>query len=168
MTSLVVTDRDTAIQGQYAGFFSRLAGFAVDIFAIVIIFAVVGRVVEYLVTSVSGQQFSLSQTPVASDILLAVLAFLYCAYPQAMGGRTLGMALLGLRAVRRDGSDIGVWHAVARVLALPLSFLLLGIGFLMILIRQDRRALHDLIAKTAVVYDWGPSVSGEARVIAHS
>ena len=41
-----------------------------------------------------------------------------------------------------------------RVLALPLSFLLFGLGFLLILLRRDRRALHDLIASTAVVYAW--------------
>ncbi len=41
-----------------------------------------------------------------------------------------------------------------RVLALPLSFLLFGLGFLLILLRRDRRALHDLIARTAIVYAW--------------
>ena len=37
---------------------------------------------------------------------------------------------------------------------MPLSFLLFGIGLLLILIRKDRRALHDLIADTAEVYYW--------------
>ena len=41
-----------------------------------------------------------------------------------------------------------------RVLALPLSFLLFGFGFLLIALRGDRRALHDLIAGSAVVYAW--------------
>ncbi len=64
------------------------------------------------------------------------------------------MAVLGLRAVRADGGDLDGRHAVIRVLALPLSFLLFGLGFLLILLRRDRRALHDLIAATAVVYAW--------------
>jgi uncharacterized RDD family membrane protein YckC len=41
-----------------------------------------------------------------------------------------------------------------RTLAFPLSFLLLGLGFLGILFGRDRRALHDVIAGTAVVYAW--------------
>ena len=45
-------------------------------------------------------------------------------------------------------------QAVVRVLALPLSFLTLGIGFLLILFRRDGRALQDLIGGTSVVYAW--------------
>jgi uncharacterized RDD family membrane protein YckC len=41
-----------------------------------------------------------------------------------------------------------------RTLAFPLSFLLLGLGFAGILLGRDRRALHDSIAGTAVVYAW--------------
>ena len=44
--------------------------------------------------------------------------------------------------------------AALRTLVFPLSFLLLGIGFLIGLVRRDRRELHDLIADTAVVYSW--------------
>jgi type VI protein secretion system component VasF len=36
----------------------------------------------------------------------------------------------------------------------PLSFLLLGLGFTGILVQRERRALHDLIAGSAVVYAW--------------
>ncbi len=41
-----------------------------------------------------------------------------------------------------------------RTLVFPLSFLLLGLGFTGILFQRDRRALHDMIAGTAVVYYW--------------
>jgi uncharacterized RDD family membrane protein YckC len=37
---------------------------------------------------------------------------------------------------------------------LPLTFLTLGIGFLPIVLGRHRRALHDLLAGTAVVYSW--------------
>jgi uncharacterized RDD family membrane protein YckC len=64
------------------------------------------------------------------------------------------MAVLGVRAVQADGRDLGPRRAVLRVLAFPLSFLLLGFGFVLIVLRRDRRALHDLIARSAVVYAW--------------
>jgi uncharacterized RDD family membrane protein YckC len=86
--------------------------------------------------------------------MLAGWAFFYCAYPLAVGGRTFGMAVVGLRAVRADGRDLDTRRAVLRVLAFPLSFLLFGFGFLLVLLKRDRRALHDLVAGTAVVYAW--------------
>jgi hypothetical protein len=45
-------------------------------------------------------------------------------------------------------------RAIVRTLAFPLSFLVLGLGFLGILLGDQRRALHDVIAGTAVVYLW--------------
>ena len=71
----------------------------------------------------------LSESSVGSRVALVVWAFVYFAYPLAASGRTLGMAIVGVRAVRADGSDIDGTHAVVRVLALPLSFLLFGLGF---------------------------------------
>jgi uncharacterized RDD family membrane protein YckC len=64
------------------------------------------------------------------------------------------MAVLGVRVVQADGAPLEWRHAVVRVLALPLSIVFFGLGMLLILLRRDRRALHDLIARTAVVYSW--------------
>ena len=64
------------------------------------------------------------------------------------------MALFGVRVVRDDGADASGRRAVVRTLALPLSFLLLGLGFAGILLGERRRALHDVIAGTAVIYSW--------------
>ena len=87
-------------------------------------------------------------------LTLVVWAVVYCSYPVAAGGRTLGMAIVGLRVVRSGGGRARGWQAVVRVLALPLCFLTLGVGFLLIVLRRDRRALNDLVAGTAVVYGW--------------
>jgi uncharacterized RDD family membrane protein YckC len=40
-----------------------------------------------------------------------------------------------------------------------LNFLLFGLGFLGILVGGKRRALHDVIAGTAVVYSWDARVA---------
>ena len=45
-------------------------------------------------------------------------------------------------------------RAVVRILALPLSFLLFGLGFAGIVFQRQNRALHDFIAGTVVVYSW--------------
>jgi uncharacterized RDD family membrane protein YckC len=102
----------------------------------------------------SGSPFKISDLPVASWAILTLWAIFYCAYPVAAGGRTFGMAIAGLRVVSADGRTVGGRQAVVRILALPLSFLTLGLGFLLILLRRDGRALQDLIGGTAVVYAW--------------
>lgn len=133
---------------------TRAAAFILDIAIVVLLFAVAGQAVDYLVTAVFDADFSLRTTSFVPDLLLAAWAFAYFAYPVALGGRTLGMAILGLQVVRTSGEDVDGWHAVVRALALPLSFLLLWFGIVLIVLRRDRRALHDLIGDTAVVYAW--------------
>jgi uncharacterized RDD family membrane protein YckC len=145
---------DPSLQGHYAGFVSRFMAFIVDVLLIGAIFALTGHVVEYVVTAARGEPFQLSDTPIVADVALAGWAFFYSAYTLARAGRTPGMALVGLRVVRRDGSVLDGGRAVLRVLVFPLSFLVFFLGFVMILIGRERRALHDVIAGTAVVYSW--------------
>ena len=56
--------------------------------------------------------------------------------------------------VGADATKVSGRQASLRTLAFPVSFLLLGVGFLIGLVRRDRRELHDLIAHTGVVYQW--------------
>jgi len=70
-------------------------------------------------------------------------------------GQTPGMVLLGLRVLRADGGRVGLLIAVKRFIGFMLSAVTLGMGFLMVLVTDRRRALHDLLAGTVVVYDWG-------------
>lgn len=73
----------------------------------------------------------------------------------ARTGRTPGKALMRLSVVavdgRRGGPGVGLKTAFVRFLAWNLSGALLGIGFLLVAFRKDRRALHDLLAGTRVV-----------------
>ncbi|MEO7677838.1 MAG: RDD family protein, partial [Verrucomicrobiota bacterium] len=67
-------------------------------------------------------------------------------------GATLGKMVIGARIVNADGSKIGFFRAFLRMLASIVSSLTLGIGYLIVAFRDDKRALHDLIAGTRVVY----------------
>jgi uncharacterized RDD family membrane protein YckC len=154
MTTLVAPDRDISLQGHYAGAVTRLTAFAIDVVTAAVMFAIGGRVVEYVLSAMRGHEVLLADAPVMAGVALVAWWILYSAYPLAEGGRTAGMAVVGLRAVRSDGSDLDTRRAFGRVIVFPLSFLLLGFGFALILLRRDRRALHDLIAGSAVVYGW--------------
>ena len=88
---------------------------------------------------------------VFADFLTVVIQFLYAPILISLWGTTIGKRALNLYVLRADGSRCGFWQALGRTLASILSLLLLGIGYLMIALRADKRALHDLIAGTAVI-----------------
>ena len=142
------------LEGSYAGAVSRLIGFLIDVFLVTTSFTLAASVFEYLVSTVLPGEFDLADMPVVSGIALGVWIFTYFTATLAATGRTVGKAIVGTRVVRADGSDLRAGRAALRVLVMPLSFALLGIGLLLIVIRSDRRALHDLIADTAEVYSW--------------
>ncbi len=154
MSVHVEPDRDISLQGNYAGIVTRLAAFGIDALVAATLFTLGGNVVEYLLSSLLGEDVSLRDAPVVTVVALAVWLLVYFAYPVAVGGRTVGMALVGLEVVTTDGQHVGAGRALLRTICIPLSLILLGIGALMILIDRRRRALHDLIAGTAVVYAW--------------
>ena len=67
-------------------------------------------------------------------------------------GLTLGKWATGLRIERTEGQGIGIGRAMLRhFLGYPVSFLLLGIGFLLPALTVRGRGLHDIIAGTVVV-----------------
>ena len=87
-------------------------------------------------------------------VAYAVWAFIYFAHFWGLNGKTAGGALFGVQVVTNDGGDVSGRRAIGRALAFPLSFLILCLGFLGIFLGDQRRALHDLIAGTVVIYCW--------------
>lgn len=154
MSVRVEPNRDVGLQGHEAGIVTRLVAFLLDVIGVVVLYDLVIRFTEILVSSIAGRHFAIEGEPIAPWLLLVVIAAVYAIVPVAAGGRTLGMAIVGLRVVRPDRGAIGNREAVLRIVALPLSFATAGIGFLLILLRPDGRALHDLVSRTTVVYGW--------------
>jgi uncharacterized RDD family membrane protein YckC len=141
--------------GHYAGPFSRLVAYVIDAVLVGALYSVITAGVVWIVQLVVAEDVDPSEFgSLASSLLLTGWSFLYFAVPWAVSGRTPGMLLLGLRVVRRDGSRLGAGHAFLRALALPLSFLPLGLGLIGIVVGREHRALHDVIAGTTVVYAW--------------
>jgi uncharacterized RDD family membrane protein YckC len=143
------------VEGSYAGGGSRFIGYVIDTIIVTTSFAVGAAVVEYIVSTVFPVELDLNDNaPWIAAVALGVWSFVYFAYSLATTGRTVGKAIVGTRVFRADGGDLGAGRAVVRVLAMSLSLALLCVGFMFILVRKDRRALHDLIAGTCEVYWW--------------
>jgi len=127
-----------------AGFWPRLGAYAIDWMIIA------GNWVVVAVIATAG----LSQT--VTEIAFFVVAFFYWPILWAFNhGATWGMQAASQRVVRHaDHAPVGPVRALAReasraVLALLLFPVL--ISALMIALRKDKRALHDLMAGTTVI-----------------
>lgn len=141
-------------QGNYAGSVSRFVAYAIDLAVSTAVFSLALAGISYGVRVVTGHNLSWNRSDVVVAVLYVIWQFVYFGYSWAVSGRTLGMAVLGIRVVDADGSVIEPRRGVIRALVFPLSFLLFGLGFLGILVQREHRALHDLIAGTAVIYAW--------------
>ena len=97
-------------------------------------------------------------------IIAALLLVSYMVHGWTLGGRTLGMILLGLRAVREDGGDIKLPRAVVRALA----YLVFPPGILWAAVSSKNASLQDLIVDTAVVYDRGHARTSSGTPVARA
>jgi uncharacterized RDD family membrane protein YckC len=140
--------------GHYAGCVSRFVAYVVDSGTSTGLFMLALATASFAASILVGHPINWNKGDIALIVAFAAWQFVYYAYSWAANGKTFGMALLGVRVVSRDGGDAGPRRAVVRTLAFPLSFLLFGLGFAGIVFGRERRALHDVIAGTAVVYTW--------------
>ena len=135
-------------QGAPGGFWMRVVALAIDlavlaIIAILIFVAFGAREGGFFSEDTSGVVF-------ASLVSAAVLA-LYSPALISLWGTTVGKRAFDLYVLRRNGRRCGFWRAFGRQVASIASILVVGIGYLMIAFRADKRGLHDLIAGTAVI-----------------
>ena len=154
MTSAPRAAGSVSDQGHYAGSVSRFLAYAVDLGVSTAVFTLALAGVGFVIEVITSHRVTWTRSDPLVGALFVVWQFFYFGYSWAVASRSFGMYVLGLRIVRADGTEISPRQGVLRALVFPLSFLLLGAGFLGILLQHERRALHDLIAGTTVVYAW--------------
>jgi uncharacterized RDD family membrane protein YckC len=142
-----------AYQGTAAGLVTRVAANTVDF--LVVMLSLVGTYVGYL-----ALRFVLAPRdfrPADLSLLWVALIFfgslvVYLTAAWWVSGRTLGDHAMGLRVVTGTRSRLRFARALARAL-LCAAF---PIGLLWCAVSRERRAFHDLVLRTSVVYDWLP------------
>ena len=99
----------------------------------------------------------------AGVLLAIIVAGLNLGVLPGLTGFTIGKWAAGLRILQQNGSEIGVGRALLRhFVGYPLSFITLGLGFLIVAFTPRGRGLHDLIAGTVVVRQ-GPAIAVTGR-----
>ena len=140
-----------ALGGHRAGFASRVLADAVDLGIIWLLglsLLLSAGVARYLLT---GPPFGVpGLRPWLSGPLGALLAVAYLAAGWATTGRTPGKQLAGLRVVDRAGHRLRPVRALLRALLC----VLFPAGLLWVLVSRRNAAVHDLLTRSAVIYDW--------------
>jgi len=146
----------------YAGLATRGVGLAVDAALAQLIF-LIGSALIGLVASLVGtlRPVWLVGALVGGGWAL-VLGTYFVAF-WTVAGQTPGMRLMRLRMHDDTGAPPGLGRSLLRLIGLALSIVFLFAGFLPALVDDRRRALHDLLAGTVVVYgEHAPLPAGES------
>jgi len=102
----------------------------------------------------SDRLFDWLVNPPFGGVFFLLFQYLYFVFFFSTTGQTVGKAIMGLRVVTTDGKRMGVKRSFIRALCYTLSLAPLGLGFLWVLGEDRRKAWHDKIAHTYVLYVW--------------
>jgi uncharacterized RDD family membrane protein YckC len=145
---------DLSLQGNYSGAISRLVAFAADLAFAWLALVLIVALTSFTLRLIVGHPVHLQHFRVLAIIVIVLWAILYFSYQWSLSGKTLGMALFGLKVVTGEGAEISSRAALIRTLMLPFSIAILGLGLFGIVLRVDHRGWHDQVAGTCVVYNW--------------
>jgi uncharacterized RDD family membrane protein YckC len=127
---------------------------AIPIFSLITILGVAGAS-AVATGSETGAGFGML---VGFALLIAYVVWAITLFAQ---GTTPGKNLLGLRVVKETGEHAGFWAMLVRewIGKWWISQLILGLGFVWILLDRDRQGWHDKLMSTYVVQSPAPSVA---------
>jgi len=143
------------VTGHYAGPVARLLAFAVDSVVVTLVYTGAVATVDWLARILFDTTVVGKSPTWLSAVMLGLWAFVYFFGTLAVAGRTLGMALVGLRVVATEGTTLSPFSALKRTLVEPVSFLFFGLGLVGVVIGKRHRALHDVAGGSVVVVDFG-------------
>jgi uncharacterized RDD family membrane protein YckC len=144
--------RARALQGQRAGFVTRVLAVAIDVGIVFLLYTATlyaYAVIDFILTS---KPLALPTPDTWVRIVVAGgVAYAYLVSAWASTGRTAGAQVLGLAVVTDRGGPLSPRRASGRAI---LCILIAIPSLLWILVSRKNAALHDLACRTAVVYDW--------------
>ncbi|MCO5183733.1 MAG: RDD family protein [Anaerolineae bacterium] len=161
------TIHQQSMKGEFAGFASRFVAFAIDLAIVLllagiinwVIIAALGLVGINPLAPVDTRASDFNQlVTVISKIVLAVMPFAllvsYWLIFWTVTGQTVGKRIMGVRVVRMDGQRMKTGNSVRRIIMYFVCMIPFFLGFLWILIDDERRGWHDKVANTCVIYAW--------------
>jgi uncharacterized RDD family membrane protein YckC len=145
------------IYGQYAGFVTRLAAFVIDLVVVTVVVTLGGALIRLIGTLFESMYLVRPGTLTETVVTVAAVALsvgLFVAYYIGFwlaAGQTPGKRIMGVRIVCRGGGRVELGNVVRRFVGYWLSSFLF-LGFLWVLVDNQRQAWHDTLAGTVVIY----------------
>lgn len=143
---------------NYSGFWKRFLAYLIDSLILAVVYipiAFVSGVIQVILSLNLGEESVLGVAVVTSIIATIIYVAISIAYmilmPASKLQGTVGKSFVGIKIVDEDGGRISLGRSVLRYLGMIVSGLALYIGYIMIAFHPQKRALHDIIAKTYVV-----------------
>jgi uncharacterized RDD family membrane protein YckC len=140
------------LETDQAGLATRLVAAAIDLGLLFALYSLASGVLASVISFVFGQHLSSAGAIVLGVIGFLVAGAIFSAF-WALVGQTPGMRFLSIRLTHHGSRDITLGLAIRRFLAVIVSVIPLGLGFLAVLRDPSRRAWHDRLTGTEVVYD---------------
>jgi uncharacterized RDD family membrane protein YckC len=142
----------TPMHLHYAGFWIRFAALLID--GIILMIAQLAILIPLGFGTVfrSSNSDAISSLFGIAQLFGFLLGISYTLFFWIKYGATPGKMLLKLKIVTPEGGQISAGQAIGRYFAQILSFLTIYIGFMMAGWDDEKRALHDRIAGTRVIY----------------
>jgi len=144
--------RARAMRGRRAGLITRLIADAIDLAIVAALLfgaLVAAGVVMYML---GDGRFRLPHGgPLLTAIAYPVTEIAYLSFMWGSRGRSFGKDLLGLRVLQGDGRRLRPLRSLGR--AVFVTFLG-GPSLLWVAVSRRNLAVHDIVLRTAVVYDW--------------
>jgi uncharacterized RDD family membrane protein YckC len=156
------------IQGERAGFVSRLVAAIIDVvlvFLVVLATAAALWMLSFIINPVStGSVTDTAAGDRIPDIGWMILYgyalnWLYWTVCWATSGRTLGNLIMGLRVVNHRGDHMR-WGGAALRSLFCTTF---PFGLLWVIVSGANRSIQDVVLRSNVIYDWAfalPTISG--------
>ena len=119
---------------NYAGFWIRFVAYLIDV----------------VVVMIPGTIIIFAGLPSLINLVLGLAYWIY--FPSSEYMATPGKMAVGLIITDEHGNRIGAGTAAVRFLCYIISAIPLYIGFIIIGFTEKRMGLHDMIARTRVVY----------------
>ena len=143
------------MRNNYAGFAVRLAAWLIDACVTLVPLSIL-RGLKFIL-SISAPYASLARPVLFHysplDILIYLLPVVYFTAMTLSYGATVGKMAMRIKVVSADGDSLSFWQVLMRELVgRYLSLTLLCIGYFMMIPDSQKRALHDRIADTRVIY----------------
>ncbi len=151
MSKTIRDDRALALQGRRAGFVSRVAADAIDLGVVQVIFLSILVGVAAVRFLIERKNFHVSSPALGVTVVAQwLILVLYLGSGWSTTGRTIGKTVLGLRVGSRDGQVLSTPRAFLRAVCCACFYP----SLLWIFWSRTNAALHDVVLRTRVVYDW--------------